>query len=104
MAVYGSSGVNVGVAQTSFQADTDVCVLDSQMLILGAKWRMWQIQGYDYQPMQQEYIDYCERLYANDGGAKTQNLDMSQSRWSYLITSSNVQDGNWPGPQGTNSA
>ncbi len=102
LSVVGTSGGNAGVAQTTFLNDSDICLLDSDMLVLGAKWRMWQIQGFDYLPMQQEYLDYVARLYANDGGAKT--LNMAQRRWQYLITSSNVQDANWPGPSGTNTA
>jgi hypothetical protein len=82
------------VPQPSFQADTDFPILDENMMILGVKWRMWQIKGFDYSAMQQEYIDYCDRHYANDGGKKT--LSMAKSRAG--IYASLVQDGNFPGP------
>ena len=87
-----------GVPQSTFLADTDFPILDENMFILGAKWRMWQVKGYDYSAMQQEYQDYCDRKYANDGGAKT--LSMSGVRANLLLSSGNVQDGNWPGPTG----
>ena len=82
-----------GVPQPTFLADTDFPILDENMFVLGAKWRMWQIKGFDYASMQQEYIDYCDRHFANDGGAKT--LSMVGSRVG--LYQSLVQDGNFPG-------
>jgi hypothetical protein len=84
------------VPQPKFQADTDFPVLDENMMILGAKWRMWQIKGFDYSSMQAEYVDYVDRKYANDGGAKT--LSLPGVRANMLVTSGLVQDGNFPGP------
>lgn len=83
---------NAGALQTQFLADTDFPILDGRMFVLGAKWRMWQIKGFDYAAMQQEYIDYVERKYANDGGAKT--LSLVGSRVG--LYQSLVQDGNFP--------
>jgi hypothetical protein len=83
-----------GTPQITFQADTDIPILDENIFILGAKWRMWAIKGFDYAAMQQEYVDYCDRKFANDGGAKT--LNMSRSRGTFLINSGNVQDSNYP--------
>lgn len=85
-----------GAPQATFVADSDVSILDSNALMLGVKWRFWQIKGFDYAAMQQEAIDYVDRLYANDGGAKT--LYLSQGRMNFLVNSSNVPDGSWPGP------
>jgi hypothetical protein len=76
-------------------ADTDVPLLNSFGMILGVKWRMWQIKGFSYGAMQQEYIDFINRLKARDGGMP--DLNMGRRRFPYLITSANVQDGNWPG-------
>jgi len=83
-----------GTPQPTFLADTDFPILDENMLILGAKWRMWQIKGFDYASMQEEYIDYVDRKYGNDGGAKT--LSMVGSRVG--LYASLTQDGNFPGP------
>lgn len=82
-----------GVPQPTFQADTDIPILDENMLILGGKWRFWQIKGFDYGALQAEAIDYIERHYANDGGAKT--LSLVGSRVG--LYQSLVQDGNYPG-------
>lgn len=92
----------LGVGQTVFIADTDYPILNSRALVLGAKWRIWQQKGFDYAPLQSEAIDFVERLFAVDGGNKT--LSLSPMRANYLITSSNVQDGFFPGPTGPNSS
>jgi hypothetical protein len=78
-----------------FTVDTDTSLLDDQALILGCKWRMWQIKGFDYAPMQAEYVDYVNRLRARDGGMP--DLSMTRRSYPYLITSANIQDGNFPG-------
>ncbi len=84
-----------GSYKKRFTADDDTSLLDDDALILGCKWRMWQIKGFSYGAMQQEYLDYVNRLKARDGGMP--DLNMSRSRWPYLINSGQVQDGNWPG-------
>jgi hypothetical protein len=85
-----------GTPKTKFTADTDFPILDENMFILGAKWRMWQIKGFDYTSMQAEYTDYVNRRYANDGGAKT--LSLPSIRANFLLNPGQVPDGNWPGP------
>lgn len=84
-----------GTFGTRFTADSDTSLLDNDALILGVKWRYWQIKGFDYGALQQEYIDYVTRLKANDGGMP--DLNMGRRRFPYLISSANVQDGNFPG-------
>lgn len=78
-----------------FTADTDIPLLNEQMFILGVKWRMWQIKGFSYAAMQQECIDFVNREKARDGGMP--DLAMGRRKSPYLISSANVQDGNFPG-------
>jgi hypothetical protein len=85
-----------GNAQSTFQADTDITVLDPNMIILDTKWRFWQIKGFDYLPMQMEARDYIDRAYANDGGAKT--LSISNKRANFWLSTGYTPDGSWPGP------
>jgi hypothetical protein len=92
-----SDGWVVGVDGTykkRFTADTDTCLLDDDAMILGCKWRFWQIKGFSYGAMQQEAIDYVTRLKARDGGMP--DLAMGRRKFPYLITSANVQDGYFP--------
>ena len=84
-----------GTFGNRFTADTDVPFLQDQMFILGAKWRFWQIKGFDYGAFQQEYIDFVNREKARDGGMP--DLAMGRRKQPYLISSANVQDGNFPG-------
>jgi hypothetical protein len=84
-----------GTFGNKFTADTDISLLNDQMLILGTKWRMWQIKGFSYGAMQQEYIDFVNREKARDGGMP--DLAMGRRKQPYLITTDNVQDGNFPG-------
>lgn len=84
-----------GTFKKRFTLDTDTSLLDDDALILGCKWRMWQIKGFSYGAMQAEYIDYVNRLKARDGGMP--DVDMTRRKFPYLISSANVQDGFFPG-------
>ncbi len=79
-----------------FTADTDVPLIDPELIIMGVKWRMWQIKGFEYASMQQEYIDAVSAKFASDGGIPDVYLNRRGS--PSLISSANVQDGFWPGP------
>jgi hypothetical protein len=89
-----------GTYKSSMTADTDQPVLDGQAIILGAKWRFWQIKQFDYMPLQIEYRDYVDRLIARDGGAKT--LSLAKRPYPLLIGPGNVPDGNWPASGASN--
>lgn len=84
-----------GTYKKRFTLDTDTSLLDDDALILGCKWRMWQIKGFSYGAMQQEYCDYVNRIKSRDGGMP--DLKTNRQSPGYLITSANVQDGNYPG-------
>lgn len=77
-------------------ADTDECLLDAQIVIMGVKWRMWQIKGFEYAAMQQEYIDAVTAKFASDGGIP--DLYLNRRSGPFLLTDANVVDGNYPGP------
>lgn len=84
-----------GTFGNKFTADTDIPLLNDQMFILGAKWRLWQIKGFSYGALQQECLDFVNREKARDGGMP--DLAMGRRKFPYLISSANVQDGNFPG-------
>lgn len=77
-------------------SDGDEPLLDDQLIILGVKWRMWQIKGFSYAALQQEYIDAVSAKFASDGGIP--DLHLNRRAGPFLITDANVQDGDWPGP------
>jgi hypothetical protein len=81
-----------------FTSDNDVPLLTDQAIILGLEWMFWRIKGFNYTDMQNNWIDYVDRLAGRDGGAKV--LDLVKRPDSVLLTPNNIQDGNWPGPTG----
>ena len=85
-----------GTFANKMTADTDVPLLDPQLVILGAKWRFWQIKGFSYGAFQQEYIDYLNMLVSRDGG--NPDLFLNRRTGPFLIGTQNIQDGFWPGP------
>ena len=96
---YVSSGWIETVGRTyisQYAADTDVPLFDPQMHIQGIKWRFLQAKGMNYGDIQAEYVDFVQRAKARDGGMP--DLSLTRRKFPYLITSANVQDGNFPGP------
>lgn len=82
-----------------FTADTDQPLLDDQAVKLGIKWMFWEIKGFgSYVTLQNRWLDYVERLIGRDGAAPT--LKLTRNPVSNLISSQNVQDANYPGPNG----
>lgn len=84
-----------GTYKSTFTLDTDEFVLNPQMLIMGIKWRFFQIKGMAYAPLQTEYVDFVEREIGRDGGNTVMSLVRIPRQ--ILITDGSVQDGNWPG-------
>lgn len=76
-------------------ADGDICLLDDQLVIMGCKWRMWQIKGFEYAAMQQEYLDAVSAKFASDGGIP--DLYLNRRSGPFLLSNANVVDGNFPG-------
>jgi hypothetical protein len=79
-----------------FTADTDVPLIDPELIIMGVKWRLWQIKGFSYAALQQEYLDAVAAKFATDGGIP--DVYLNRRSGPYLLSSANVQDGGWPGP------
>jgi hypothetical protein len=65
---------NLGVAQSSFLADTDVSVLDEELQILGLRWRFLKAKGLDYAEDMQTYGIEVEQAMARDGGSSMLSL------------------------------
>lgn len=59
---------SVGTGQTAFAADTDVPLLDDELLILGLKARFLRSRGEPYDEAMEDYNSYRDSLIANDNG------------------------------------
>lgn len=88
------NGLGTSYAQY-FENDSDTCLLDENAIIMGIKWMFWEIKGMgSYVTLQNRWIDYVRRLIARDAGAPV--LTMSRQPLPLLISSADVQDGNYP--------
>lgn len=86
---------NTGVAQSQWQADTDVGILDETLMYLGTRWRTLNRLGLAYAEEQDEYENQADLAYARDGGSAT--LDMAPLGARYLLGPWSVQEGFFPG-------
>lgn len=79
-----------GTAQTSFQADSDVAIIDEWLIELEALWRYLQRQGFGYQEEFNEAEKEINTAIARDGGAS--ELTLGRYEPFELITSKNAPD------------
>lgn len=87
---------DTGTYQNSWQADTDVGVLDEYLLQLGTRWRVLRRLGLSYSEELDEYERQVSKAAAQDGGATVLSI-VPVSAWNFLTPFGNVQDGNFPG-------
>jgi hypothetical protein len=85
-----------------FAHDDDQPLLDDQAVTMALKWLFWQVKGFNYADMKNDWIDYVDKLIARDGAAAT--LQLNKRMNPIFISPANVQDGFFPGPTGPNSA
>ncbi len=80
-----------GTDQSSWAADTDLGLLDENLMMLGVIWRFKKAKGFDYQDEYMIYDQSVRDTIARDGSKRTLNL----SRRSGLRAGIVVPDGNW---------
>lgn len=86
---------SIGTAQTSWQADTDVGVVDEYLLTLGIRWRMLRRFGLSYNEELSEYESEVAKAMAHDGGSAI--LSIVPNTYSFLLSPANIQEANFPG-------
>lgn len=79
-----------GSAQASWVADTDVGILDEDLLTLGVKWRMLRRLGMSYDDERDEYEREVDKAVASDGGAAI--INMTPSMGTFLLNPLNVPE------------
>ena len=97
VAVHGS----VTASSQYFVNDDDQPFLDDQAIVMGIKYKFWEVKGFNYANMKNEWLDYVETLIARDEGAGT--LQLAKRQHPIFISPSNVQDGFFGGPTGPNT-
>lgn len=71
-------------------ADTDTAVLDSDLLVMGIKWRFMQQKGLEWEPLYRQYDDLCRVRVSAYTGASV--LSLTGPKQFRLIDSSNIPD------------
>jgi hypothetical protein len=86
---------SAGDSKREFTASSDVHVWDDdEMIIDGARWRYWAINGLPYQEIQRAYFEKIDRAWVMSAGAPV--LSTRARRFPELISSANVQDSDFP--------
>ncbi len=80
-------------AREEFQNDTDVPLLDAELIALGAIWRFLSRKGLDYTEPFRSYELRLKRLLGRDAGAPTLNMTGPSDR--YPAPKPTIPDGSW---------
>ena len=86
-----------GVPVDTMTTDTDTPIFPEHVMVLGLKAAFWRVKGFDWMPFHQEYVEAARRAMSQDGSKATLFIGSTRYR-DDLLTTFNVQDGNFPGP------
>lgn len=78
-------------AQTSYQTDTDVSLIDEDLMTMGVKWRFLKAKGLDWEADQAEYMAKKDKLTGRAASARSLPLN-SRASGLRLLNSQNVPD------------
>lgn len=95
IALQGNATVN-GSFSNLWTNDTDTPLLFDDLLVKGLKWKFFEVKGFNYAPMKNDWMDYVELVFARDGARKTLNLVKRVN--PLFISPANVADGWYPAP------
>lgn len=79
-----------GVTKGSFTADTDTCVFDDRLMVVGLKLKYFGIKGFETQLLQDEYDDILSSIKGEEQGAPM--LSMAPRLSSILLGPENIPD------------
>jgi hypothetical protein len=82
-----------GNPKASFTADTDTCIFDDTMMVLGLKLKYFQIKGFETQALQDDFDTIVARLQTEEQGA--QILSMAPRLSNILLGPENIPDSNY---------
>lgn len=79
-----------GAGQTTWAADTDVGIVDEDLLFLGIRWRMMRRLGMSYEEERMEYEREVAQAWSRDGGAPV--LSLVGRREYHLLGPENIPE------------
>lgn len=83
--------------KTTYEADTDTCVVDEKIVAKGLVWRFKAAKGFEYGQDFAQYEADIARAQAQDGGGKPK-LNLVGGLGVQDIWPANIPIGNFPGP------
>lgn len=88
-----------GVAQTSWQADTDTFKLPDDIMVLGVKWRFLAAKRMDYSEEKLAWAASVDRELARAYVGRSLPMNVSNAGWNNFLGDgySQIGDGNYPG-------
>lgn len=84
----------LGVAQSTWLADTDTYALDEDCFILGMIWRFLRSKGLDYGQEAKTYEDACQRIMSRDGAGRDLPMNARSTNLN-LLSDANIPDSNY---------
>jgi hypothetical protein len=78
-------------AQTTFQADTDVSLINEELLTLGVEWRFLRARGLPWQDTFKDYTEKKDKICGRSASARNLPLN-SRASGIRLLNSQNVPD------------
>lgn len=80
-----------GAKKSKFTLDTDVSLIDEELVTLGLIWRFRRAKGLDFEDERAEYLAQLNVIKAADGGARTLSMNSSTAK-SLSLTNPNISD------------
>lgn len=80
-----------GAKKSKFTLDTDVALIDEELITLGLIWRFRRAKGLEFESEQAEYMAQVNLIKAADGGASTLSLNANNAK-SLSLTNPNIAD------------
>ena len=80
-----------GAEKSKFTLDTDVALIDEELMTLGLIWRFRRAKGLEFESEQSEYMAQVNVIKAADGGATTLSMNATTAK-SLSLTNPNIPD------------
>jgi hypothetical protein len=77
--------------QTAYAMDTDVSILDEDVITLGVQWRFLKAKGLDFEDYKKEYDDKLDKAAARAASARNLPIN-ARSTGMRLLSASNIPD------------
>jgi hypothetical protein len=88
-----ATGTTTGPDKSAFTIDTDTCIFNDRLMVLGTKLKYFSIKGFDTTDIRRDYEEHLSLSKTHDAGAAT--LSFSPRPSSVLMGYENIPDSNF---------